>query len=65
MFYGKIERTLGADSMGTSFVGIFQDEHPPTPRDIYTDDVGRIISSSASAMTSAAPFPPSTSMSGR
>lgn len=36
MFYGKIERILGEASMGTSFVGVFQDEHPPTPRDIYT-----------------------------
>ncbi len=39
MFYGKLERTLGADSMGTSFVGVFQDEHPPTPRDVYTDEL--------------------------
>jgi hypothetical protein len=39
MFYGELERTLGAESMGTSFVGIFQDEHPPTPRDIYTDEL--------------------------
>jgi hypothetical protein len=41
MFYGKIERTLGKASMGDSFVGIFQDEHPPTPRDIYTDELAR------------------------
>ncbi len=39
MLYGKIERTLGKESMGTSFVGIFQDEHPPTPRDVYTDEL--------------------------
>lgn len=39
MFYGKLERALGADSMGTSFAGVFQDEHPPTPRDIYTDEL--------------------------
>ncbi len=39
MFYGKIERELGADSMGKSFVGVFQDEHPPTPRDVYTDEL--------------------------
>ena len=38
-FYGKLERALGKDSMGSSFVGIFQDEHPPTPRDIYTRDL--------------------------
>ncbi len=36
MFYGKIERTVGADMMGRTFAGVFQDEHPPTPRDIYT-----------------------------
>ena len=41
IFYGKIERTLGKASMGTSFVGIFQDEHPPTPRDIYTEALAR------------------------
>lgn len=39
IFYGKIERTLGKDAMGNSFVGIFQDEHPPTPRDIYTEEL--------------------------
>lgn len=39
MFYGKIERTLGAEAMGTSFAGVFQDEHPPTPRDVYTEDL--------------------------
>ena len=38
-FYGKIERRLGAESMGKSFVGVFQDEHPPTPRDVYTDEL--------------------------
>ncbi len=37
MLYGKIERTLGKESMGTSFAGVFQDEHPPTPTDNYTD----------------------------
>lgn len=41
MFYGKLERTLGKDSMGTSFVGIFQDEHPPTPRDVYTKELAQ------------------------
>ncbi len=41
MFYGKLERTLGADSMGTSFAGVFQDEHPPTPRDIYTEELAQ------------------------
>jgi len=37
MFYGEIERRLGRDAMGHSFAGVFQDEHPPTPRDIYTE----------------------------
>jgi len=41
IFYGKIERTLGKASMGTSFVGVFQDEHPPTPRDIYTETLAQ------------------------
>ena len=41
MFYGKLERVLGTESMGTCFGGIFQDEHPPTPRDIYTEDFVR------------------------
>jgi len=36
MLYGKLERLLGAESMGTTFAGVFQDEHPPTPRDVYT-----------------------------
>lgn len=37
MLYGEIARVLGAGSMGTSFAGVFQDEHPPTPRDLYSD----------------------------
>jgi glycosyl hydrolase family 106( putative alpha-L-rhamnosidase)/glycosyl hydrolase family 2 len=41
MFYGKTERLLGKDAMGKSFVGIFQDEHPPTPRDIYTRELAK------------------------
>ena len=41
MFYGKIERTLGRESMGASFGGVFQDEHPPTPRDIYTEELAK------------------------
>ncbi len=36
MFYGEIERRVGSQAMGKSFAGVFQDEHPPTPRDIYT-----------------------------
>ena len=39
MFYGQIERCLGADAMGKSFVGVFQDEHPPTPRDVFTEEL--------------------------
>ena len=39
VFYGQIERCLGADAMGKSFVGVFQDEHPPTPRDVFTDEL--------------------------
>ncbi|MFP4499684.1 MAG: glycosyl hydrolase [Candidatus Hydrogenedentota bacterium] len=41
MLYGKLERVLGVESMGTSFTGIFQDEHPPTPRDIYTEELAQ------------------------
>ncbi len=37
MLYGEIERRLGKEAMGRSFAGMFQDEHPPTPRDIYTE----------------------------
>ena len=36
MLYGGLERALGVESMCTTFVGVFQDEHPPTPRDVYT-----------------------------
>ena len=39
MFYGEIERRLGTDAMGKSFVGVFQDEHPPTPRDVFTQEL--------------------------
>ena len=34
-FYGKIERTLGKEALGKSFAGVFQDEHPTTPRDVH------------------------------
>ncbi len=37
MLYGELERTVGKEAMGTSFAGVFQDEHPPTPRDVYTE----------------------------
>jgi glycosyl hydrolase family 106( putative alpha-L-rhamnosidase)/glycosyl hydrolase family 2/alpha-L-rhamnosidase-like protein len=43
MLYGKIERTLGKDSMGTSFAGVFQDEHPPTATDNYTEELANIF----------------------
>ncbi len=36
MLYGEIERRVGREAMGKTLVGVFQDEHPPTPRDIYT-----------------------------
>ncbi len=36
MLYGKVERRLGSEAMGRSFAGVFQDEHPPTPRDVMT-----------------------------
>ena len=39
MLYGEIERRLGSEAMGTTFVGMFQDEHPPTPRDVYTEEL--------------------------
>ncbi|MFV1965796.1 MAG: glycosyl hydrolase, partial [Pirellulaceae bacterium] len=39
MFYGEIVRRLGQNAMGSSFVGVFQDEHPPTPRDVYTEEL--------------------------
>ncbi len=43
MLYGKIERTLGEDSMGESFEGVFQDEHPPTPTDHYTEELADLF----------------------
>lgn len=41
MFYGEIERRVGCEAMGKSFAGVFQDEHPPTPRDIYTEALAK------------------------
>jgi hypothetical protein len=41
MFYGEIERQVGREAMGKSLAGVFQDEHPPTPRDVYTDELAR------------------------
>ena len=37
--YGELERRLGKESLGTSFLGIFQDEHAITPRDIFTEEL--------------------------
>lgn len=43
MLYGEVERRLGHDAMGKSFVGMFQDEHPSTPRDVYTDSLAELF----------------------
>lgn len=37
--YEKIEDVVGEDAMGNSLIGVFQDEHPPTPRNIYTPEL--------------------------
>ncbi len=37
--YQKIENVVGQEAMGQSLAGVFQDEHPPTPRDIYTQEL--------------------------
>jgi hypothetical protein len=37
--YQKIEDVVGKEAMGKSLAGVFQDEHPPTPRDIYTQEL--------------------------
>lgn len=37
--YQKIEDVVGAQSMGNSLAGVFQDEHPPTPRHIYNEQL--------------------------
>ncbi len=34
-FYQGIEQVVGPQAMGKSLAGVFQDEHPPTPRNIY------------------------------
>lgn len=39
MLYGKIKQTVGEQAMGRSLAGVFQDEHPPTPRDVYTNEL--------------------------
>jgi hypothetical protein len=37
--YQRIEDVVGQEAMGKSLAGVFQDEHPPTPRDIYTQEL--------------------------
>ncbi len=37
--YQRIEDVVGEDAMGESLIGVFQDEHPPTPRDVYTPEL--------------------------
>ncbi len=37
--YQRIEDVVGEDAMGNSLIGVFQDEHPPTPRNIYTPEL--------------------------
>lgn len=37
--YQKAEDIVGEDAMGKSLRGMFQDEHPPTPRNIYTEEL--------------------------
>ncbi len=37
--YRKIENVVGEQAMGKSLIGVFQDEHPPTPRDVYTPEL--------------------------
>jgi hypothetical protein len=39
--YQRIENNVGADAMGNSLIGVFQDEHPPTPRNIYTPELSK------------------------
>jgi hypothetical protein len=41
LFYGEVERRLGREAMGKSFVGFFQDEHPFLSRD--NDDLEKTI----------------------
>ena len=37
--YQRMEDLVGEDAMGKSMIGVFQDEHPPTPRNIYTPEL--------------------------
>jgi len=37
--YQRMEDLVGENAMGKSMIGVFQDEHPPTPRNIYTPEL--------------------------
>lgn len=37
--YDRIEDVVGEKAMGKSLAGVFQDEHPPIPRNIYSKDL--------------------------
>ncbi|GAB1454174.1 hypothetical protein MASR2M47_42300 [Draconibacterium sp.] len=39
--YQRIEDVVGENAMGKSLIGVFQDEHPPTPRNIYTPELAK------------------------
>ena len=39
--YQRIEDVVGEDAMGESLIGVFQDEHPPTPRNVYTPELAQ------------------------
>ena len=41
--YQRMEDVVGEDAMGKSMIGVFQDEHPPTPRNIYTPELSKIF----------------------
>ncbi len=39
--YQRMEDVVGENAMGKSMIGVFQDEHPPTPRNIYTPELSK------------------------
>lgn len=39
--YNKMKNVVGENAMGESLRGVFQDEHPPIPRDIYTEGLAQ------------------------
>jgi hypothetical protein len=39
--YQRIEDVVGEEAMGKTLAGVFQDEHPPTPRNMYTDELAQ------------------------